>query len=157
MAYGTGHVGLYVVALVFQLGAHAMYLATWKVLKINLTGIGRKIAGFDGVDIAYDLFGEFIVVVCTCHYYTTQSHRSCHVRNYGSVDVELENVWYFHLAFWVEYRYAFLQLRVVDVCAAGAGQLVLVFQDVAGFYVGNADVSYAVVVVYSLVLNICGW
>ena len=62
MAYGTGNVGLNIVTLVFQLGAHAMYLATGKILNVYLSFISGKVAGLDGEDIADNLSRELGVV-----------------------------------------------------------------------------------------------
>ena len=72
MAYGAGDVGLNVVTLVLQLGAHAMYFATRKILKINLSGISGKIAGLDGEDIADNFFRKLVVAVGSAYIYSAQ-------------------------------------------------------------------------------------
>ena len=98
MTYGTGYVGLYVVALVFQFGAHAMYLAARKVLKINLSRIGRKITGLDVEDIADYLFRKLVVAVGSANIYSAQRGRSGYIVNYRAIDVELKDIGDFHLA-----------------------------------------------------------
>ena len=72
MAYGAGDVGLNVVTLVLQLGAHAIYFATRKILKINLSGISGKIAGLDVEDIADNFFRKLVVAVGSAYIYSAQ-------------------------------------------------------------------------------------